>query len=174
VGHSVTRRQLRARQKGGDGVGKTKRGKGTKVMLVADGNGLPIGFCLASASCHEVKLAVPALQTVRVARPTRGRPRQRPDELVADKAYDSKRFRRWLCSKRIKPTIPSYERRARKQPKPGRPPKAGPGYAERWKVERTFAWLGNFRRLLVRHERYLSTFRAFFLLALILISLRYV
>ena len=124
MGHSVTRRQLRARQKGGDGVGKTKRGKGTKVMLVADGNGLPIGFCLASASCHEVKLAVPALQTVRVARLTRGRPRQRPDELVADKAYDSKRFRRWLCSKRIKPTIPSYERRARKQPKPGEPVQA--------------------------------------------------
>jgi transposase len=37
-----------------------------------------------------------------------------------------------------------------------------------------FAWLGSFRRLLVRHERYLSTFRAFFLLTLILISLRYV
>ena len=34
------------------------------------------------------------------------------------------------------------------------------------------AWLGNFRRLLVRHERYLSTFRAFFLIALILMSLK--
>jgi transposase len=45
---------------------------------------------------------------------------------------------------------------------------------QRWKVESTFAWLGNFRRILVRHERYLSTFRAFFLLALILISLRYI
>jgi transposase len=173
VGQSVPRRQLRARPKGGDGVGKTKRGKGTKVMLVADGNGLPIGFCLISANCHEIKLAEPALQTVQVARLTRGRPKQRPKELVADKAYDSKRFRRWLRSKRIKPTIPSYERRARKQPKRGRPPKAGSGYAERWKVERTFAWLGNFRRHLVRHERYLSIFRAFFLLALILISLRY-
>jgi len=49
--------------------------------------------------------------------------------------------------------------------------KAGPGYAQRWKVERTFAWLGNFRRLLVRHERYLSAFRAFFLVAFILMSL---
>ncbi len=39
-------------------------------------------------------------------------------------------------------------------------------------VERTFAWLGNFRRLLVRHERYLSAFRAFFLVAFILMSLR--
>jgi hypothetical protein len=42
----------------------------------------------------------------------------------------------------------------------------------RWKVERTFAWLGNFRRLLVRHERYLSTFRAFFLTAFNLMSLK--
>ena len=60
-------------------VGKTKRGKGTKVMLVADGDGLPIGFCLASANHHEVKLAVPTLQTVRVARGAGGgRPKQRP------------------------------------------------------------------------------------------------
>ncbi len=50
--------------------------------------------------------------------------------------------------------------------------KAGPSYAERWKVERTFAWLGTFRRLLVRHERHLSVFRAFLLVAFILMSLR--
>ena len=91
---------------------------------------------------------------------------------MAGKAYDSKRLRDWMHSKGIKPTIPSYERRTRKRPKRGRPPKAGPGYAERWKVERTFAWLGNFRRLLVRHERYLSTFRAFFLIAFVLMSLK--
>jgi transposase len=49
--------------------------------------------------------------------------------------------------------------------------KVASGYEERWKVERTFAWLGNFRRLLVRHERYLSTFRAFLLIAIILVLL---
>src|ERR671916_2830142 len=112
-------------KKGGAGVGKTKRGKGTKTMLVTNGNGLPIGFELASASYHEVKLAVPTLQSVRVPRRTRGRPKQRPKELVADKAYDSKRFRRWLRSKNIKPTIPPYERRVRKRPKLGRPAKVG-------------------------------------------------
>jgi transposase len=142
-------------------------------MLVADGNGLPIGFLLTSASPHEVKLAVPTLETVRVPRPRGGRPKQRPEELVADRAYDSKRFRRWLRSRGIKPTIPPYLRRKRKRPKRGRPVKGGPGYAERWKVERTFAWLGNFRRLLVRQERYLFTFRAFLLVAFILVSLRY-
>ena len=67
---------------------------------------------------------------------------------------------------------PPYERRARKRPKLGRPVKSGPGYAQRWKVERTFARLGTFRRLLVRHERYLSVFRAFILVAFILMSLR--
>ncbi len=141
-------------------------------MLVADGNGLPLGLELASANHYEAKLAVPALQTVRVPHGQGGRPKQRPKELVADKAYDSRRFRKWLRSKGIKPTIPSYERRARKKPKRGRPMKVGLGYAERWKVERTFAWLGSFRRLLVRHERYHSTFRAFFLIAFILLSLR--
>jgi transposase len=77
-----------------------------------------------------------------------------------------------LRSKRIKLTIPPYERRVRKRPKLGRPVKVGLGYKERWKVERIFAWLGNFRRLLVRHERYLSTFRAFYLIAFILVLLR--
>ena len=173
MGQSVLRWQLRPGQKGGTCVGKTKRGKGTKIMLVTDANGLPVGLELASANRHEVKLAVPTLQTVRVPRGGRGRPKQRPEELVADKAYDSKRFREWLRSKGIKPTIPPYERRVRKRSKRGRPVKVGLDYSDRWKVERTFAWLGNFRRLLVRHERYLSTFRAFFLVALILISMRY-
>src|SRR3954467_10883916 len=115
-------------------------------MLAADGNGLPIGFELAGANHHEVKLAVGTLETVRVPRRRRGRPKQRPKELVADKAYDSKHLRRWLRSLKIKPTIPPYQRRQRKRPKSGRPLKVGPGRGERWKVERTFAWLGSFRR----------------------------
>jgi transposase len=172
MGQGLPGRQLCTGEKGGAGVGKTKRGKGTKVMMVADGAGLPIGLQLTSASPHEVTLAVSTLDTVRVPR-RRGRPRQRPRELVADKAYDSKQFRQWLRRRGIKPTIPPNKRRPRRRPKRGRPIVAGPGYRERWKVERTFAWCGNFRRLLVRHERYLATFRAFFLIAFIIISLRH-
>src|SRR5919112_4010217 len=66
--------QLRTGQKGRTSIGKTKRGKGTKVMLVADGEGLPIGLMLASAKLHEVRLAAATLQTVRVPR-LRGRDR---------------------------------------------------------------------------------------------------
>jgi transposase len=141
-------------------------------MLVTDGNGLPIGLRLASANHHEVTLAVDALETVRVPRRGRGRPKRRMKELVADKVCDSRRFTKWLRSKGIKSTIPPYQRRERKHPKRGRPVKIGESYVERWKVERTFAWLGSFRRLLVRHELYLCTFRAFFLLAFILTSLK--
>ena len=63
-----------------------------------------------------------------------------------------------------------YQRRVRKRSKRGgRPTKVGANYAEHRKVERTFAWLGNFRRLLVRHAYYLSNFRGFFLLAFVLL-----
>ena len=116
---------------------------------------------------------MPTLETVRVPRRRRGRSKQRPEGLVVDRAYNSKPFRRRLRSKGIEPTIPSCERGARKRPKRGGPVKAGPSYAERWKVERPFAWLGSFRRLLVRRERYLSTFRAFLSIAFVLVSLRH-
>src|SRR5215831_3580436 len=66
-------------KKGGDKVGLTKKGKGTKWMLVVDGNGLPLGFRLDSASRAEVRLAQRTLDTIRVAR-SHGRPRQRPDK----------------------------------------------------------------------------------------------
>lgn len=141
-------------------------------MLVADGNGVPIGLLIESATPHEVTLAAATLSTVRVPQ-KRGRPKTRPKELVADKAYDSRKFRQWLRRKGMKPTIPRFERRARTKPKRGRPfAPVGAGYKQRWKVERTFAWLQSFRRLLVRHERHVQNFRGFCLIACIVIALR--
>ena len=61
-------------------------------MLVVDGNGLPLGFHLESANRAEVKLAEQTLDTIRVVRP-RGRPKRRPQKLVADRGYDSSAFR---------------------------------------------------------------------------------
>jgi transposase len=166
VDTSVPRRQLRASEKGGSGVGKTKIGKGSKVMVVADGQGLPIGLHVASARPHEHTLAVPTLATIKVPQ-RRGRPRTRPQELVADKAYDSQTFRQQLRRRGIKPTIPPVARR-RQRPKRGRPVRPGPSYRHRWKVERCFAWMDNCRRLVVRYERYVEHYRAFCLLAIIL------
>jgi transposase len=145
-------------------VGLTRRGKGSKLMLVVENQGLPIGGLVTSAQKAEVKLAEPTLATVRVPRP-RGRPRSRPKEVVADKGYDSAPLRQRLRRRGIKPCIPE---RRKKRPRPGRKAELA-GYRERWKVERTYAWLGNFRRLVVRYERLAHIYLAFVLIAFILI-----
>jgi hypothetical protein len=106
--------------KDGDKVGLTKKGKGTKWMLVIDGNGLPLGFHLDSANTVEVRLAEATLDTIAVARP-RGRPRQRPEMLVADRAYDSCAFRAALRRRGTGMCIPPKRRPARWRPKRGRP-----------------------------------------------------
>jgi transposase len=159
-------------KKGGDTVGLTKKGKGTKWMLVIDGNGLPLGFHLASATTAEVTLAEHTLDTVSVPRP-RGRPKQRPQKLVADRGYDSRAFRRALRQRGIHMCIPPKRRPKHWKAKRGRPVVARTDdYRQRYKVERSFAWLGNFRRLLIRWEHLSSVYRSFFTVAVLLICLR--
>jgi transposase len=97
-------------RKGGDKVGLTKKGKGTKWMLVIDGNGLPLGFHLDRATTAEVRLAEATLDTVSVPR-SRGRPRRRPEKLVADRAYDSSAFRGILRRRGIGMCIPPSDAR---------------------------------------------------------------
>jgi transposase len=167
MGAGVFGWQFRPGEKRGTGVGKTKVGKGSKVMVVADGQGLPIGLYVESARPHESQLVEATLATVRVPQ-RRGRPRTRPRELVADRAYDSQAIRQRLRRRGIKPTIPTFERRQRRNPQRGRPIKTGASYRQRWKVERCFGWMDNCRRLVVRYERTVEHYQAFCLIALIL------
>ena len=53
-------------------------------MVVVDGQGIPLGSTLASASPSEFKLAEETLETVKVPRAGRGRPKKRPMRLIAD------------------------------------------------------------------------------------------
>jgi transposase len=122
-----------------------------------NGEGVPLGFHLDSAQRAEVRPAQTTLATVRVAQ-RRGRPKTRPQEVVAEKGYDSQTIREWLRSWGTRPRIP---RRCSKRPRLGRPADLT-AYRERWKVERTFAWLGNYRRLLIRWERHLSVYQGCF------------
>lgn len=157
---------------GGDKVGLTKKGKGTKWMLVVDGNGLPLGFHLDSANRAEVRLAQQTLDTIQVTRP-RGRPRQRPTKLVADRGYDSRAFRRMLRGRGIRMCIPPKRPPKNWKPKPGRPVVARKDdYRLRFTVERSFAWLGNFRRLLIRWERLFSVYQSGFPFAVMLLCVR--
>lgn len=138
-------------------------------MLVVDGRGTPIGFHLDSAGKAEVRLVEKTLRSVRVPQLGRGRPRTRPRLLTADRAY----HRLYLRRRGIRVCIPPRRRPAGWKPRRGRPiVTRSECYARRCIVERTFAWLGNFRRLLFRWERDLLVYRDLFALALTLICLR--
>lgn len=96
-------------------------------------------------------------------------PAPRPERLVCDKGYDSDGLRGRLGERGIELICPHRKNRTRPATQDGRKLRR---YKRRWKVERAFAWLGNFRRLVVRYERSLKMYRAFFHVALILITLR--
>ena len=148
-------------------------------MVVVDGQGIPLGVHLDSASPAEVNLLEPTLATIAVPRAGPGRPRQKPARVIADKAYDSDPLRGRLARRGIELTpAPTAEqvrvaphRRNRKKP-PTQDRRKLRRYRRRWKVERTFSWLGNFRRLLVRWEHHLTMYLAFFHLACLLITVR--
>jgi len=147
---------------------RQKKGKGTKWMVVVDGQGIPLGSTLASASPAEVKLAEETLDSVNVPRAGRGRPKKRPARLIADKGYDSDPLRKRLKNFKIELIAPYRSNRKKDKTQDGRKLKR---YKKRWKVERTFAWIGNFRRLVVRYEREIKMYRAFFHLACLMITL---
>jgi transposase len=90
-----------------------------------------------------------------------GRPRHRPDSLIADRGYDHDKYRRPVWQRGVRPLI------ARRNTGHG----SGLG-RDRWVVERTFAWLHNFKRLLVRYERRTEMHRALLALACCLVCFR--
>ena len=98
-------------------MGKTKRGKGTKWMVVVDGQGLPLGNQLYAASPHEVGLAEATLAAIRVpARGRGGRPRQKPARVIADRGYDSDPLR-WRLARRKIELIAPHRLNRRKPPR---------------------------------------------------------
>ena len=154
------RRQLRSCQKRGGLVGKTKRGKGTKIMAIADRHGLPIAAGIASASPHEVTLVAETIENRFV--------RQVPERLIGDRAYDSDGLDQSLAKQRIEMIAPNRCNR-RHQTQDGRPLRR---YLRGWRIERLFAWVFNFRRLVVRYERHAINYLGFLQLGCLMILLR--
>jgi transposase len=131
-------------------------------MVVVDGTGIPLGSQMVSASPAEVTLAEGTLAQIPK--------RQRPLRVVADRAYDSDPLRGRLLRRGILLISPHRKNRTAPAFNDGRWLRR---YRKRWKIERTFAWLGNFRRLLVRYNYHLHLYEAFFHIACLIITLRY-
>ena len=130
-------------------------------MAITDAAGLPIAVHVASASPHEVTLVERTLEERFIIR--------LPERIIGDKAYDSDLLDRHLSNIGVQMIAP--HRRGRKRPKTqdGRSLRR---YRKRWKVERLFAWLQNYRRITVRWEYHLKNFLGMVQLGCILILLK--
>lgn len=146
-------------KRGGAGVGKTKKGKGSKLMAMVEADGLPVAITIDSASPHETKLVDQTLDA-RFVDPL-------PERLIGDRAYDSDGLDADLAGRGIE--MIAAHRKGRRQTQDGRPLRRK---KRRWKVERFFAWLQAFRRLLIRWEVKAENYLGFGHLACVLILLR--
>lgn len=128
-------------------------------MALVDANGLPISVSVHSAQPHEVKLAFDLIQGCWTE--------ELPERVIGDKAYDSDPLDAQLADCDIDLIAPN--RSNRKKTQDGRKLRR---YKRRWKVERFFAWLQNFRRLVTRWDRKVEHFEGFVQLAIIIILIR--
>lgn len=130
-------------------------------MAVAERHGLPVAVAIESATPHEVKLATSTLVEMIVPDP--------PQNLIGDNAYDSDKLDAELRQYGIELIAPHRRNRKNTTQDLRRLRR----YRRRWKIERLFAWLQNFRRLVVRYERYAENFLGMLYLACCLILLRH-
>ena len=132
-------------------------------MAIADACGLPVAIDIQSASPHEIKLVEAAIKSRFIKRA--------PKRMIGDKAYDSDPVDQRLLKEHGTELIaPHKANRKRPKTQDGRVLRR---YKRRWKVERFFAWLHNFRRLVVRYEYYAENFLGMLQLACVIILLRY-
>jgi len=148
---------------GGENSGKnpTDRSKlGTKHHIVTDAQGIPLAVTATGSNQADVSEALPLIDSVPPITGKVGRPRQRPDEIYMDRAYDSDRLRKELRRRGIIPKI------AKRNTEHG----SGLGIY-RYVVERTASWLHSFRRLRLRTDRNGAVHNAFIALASSLICM---
>jgi transposase len=158
-------------------LSQQKRGRGYRLWLegpgqhglLTEGNGLPLAFVVRGANVAEATVGLKVVDRVRVPR-LKGRPKQRPASLGADKSYDSADFRHGLWRRGIQPSIPRREWRNRRR-RPGRPPEPHEASKSRWKVERSHGWLDNWRRLVTRYDWYTQSYVAFLTIACFITAL---
>ena len=130
-------------------------------MAITDAAGLPLAIRTRGANHPEVKLVEETIDCLILEDPI--------ERLIGDKAYDSDALRDKLSSRGIELIAPHRKNRKRKATQDGRKLRR---YVRRWKVERFFAWLHNYRRCVVRWDFYDHNFEGFVLLATIAIYLK--
>ena len=119
-------------------------------MMMAERSGLPVSVCAGSASPQRDQVrdrSIDARSTEAV-----------PERLIGDKAYDSDPLDGECAKLGVTLIAPHRANRTKPKTQDGRVLRR---YKRRWKVERLFAWLQNYRRIVTRYERHFENFVAF-------------
>lgn len=124
-----------------------------------NGRGIPLAIQLTGANRNDSQQAIALVDAIPPLQGVRGHPRHRPDRVLGDRGYDTEAIRQGLRDRGIVPLLAM--RNTEHGSRLGR---------RRWVVERTFAWLNQFRRLRVRYEKRADIHEAFLTLGCILIS----
>jgi transposase len=141
-----------------EALGRSRGGLTTKIHLAGEGSLRPLAMLVTPGQGGDAPQMIPVLERIRVPRPDGGRPRTRPDHLSGDKAYSSRRNRRYLRRRQIKHTIPERRdqqaHRLRRDSSGGRP--AGfdaARYVRRNEVERVINRLKASRAVPTRFDK---------------------
>ena len=158
-------------------MGRSRGGLTSKLHLAVEGRGRPLAVLLTAGQAGDNPQLEPLLDAIRVPTGGRGRPRKRPDHVVADKAYSHPSTRALLRRRGIGHTIPEradqQQHRLRRGSRGGRPPTFDPArYRSRNLVERCFNRLKQYRALATRYAKRAELYRGLVVLASILIWLR--
>ncbi|MFJ4859151.1 IS5 family transposase [Streptomyces sp. NPDC088730] len=161
----------------GQALGRSRGGLTTKVHLAADGRGLPLAIVVTPGNVNDSTVFDTVLDAVRVPRLSVGRPRRRPETVIADKAYSSRAIRAGLRRRGIRAVIPERSdqiaNRKRRGSAGGRPPTFDPEqYKARNVVERCFSRLKQFRAVATRFDKLATRYLAGLLLASLILWLR--
>ena len=131
-------------------------------MAIADASGIPISIWTTGASTHEVKLVEETINRRFI--------REKPQRIIGDMAYDSDPLDKALQKKKIKLIAPHKRNRKKESTQDGREFRR---YCRRWKIERLFAWIQNYRRCVIRHDYKTQNYLAFVQIACILIMTKH-
>ncbi|MDG9700909.1 IS5 family transposase [Streptomyces sp. DH37] len=154
-----------ARSAAGQALGGSRGGLTTKVHLACDGRGLPLAVLVMPGNANDSTVFDAVLDAVRVPRTGAGRPRRRPDAVIADKAYSSQAIRQSPRRRGIRAVIPERAdqkaNRVRRGQAGGRPPAFDRELCKaRNVVERCFSRLKQFRAIATRFDKLATRYKA--------------